>query len=196
MAGTGDDDLTGSNGVDIIAGDGLKPGETGGSAGSYGAPGLGNDVIHALGGDDFVFGQSGNDVIHGGAGNDTIFGDADNDTIYGDADNDTIYGGDGNDTIEGGAGNDTIDGGAGIDTVQGYDASYHVARDGGEWVVKNSTETDSLTNVEKAVIEGQTTWLVDTAAELTYALANAVDGDTVQLAGRICRAPSLSTTSS
>ena len=38
LAGTGDDDLTGSNGVDIIAGDGLKPGETGGLAGSYDAP--------------------------------------------------------------------------------------------------------------------------------------------------------------
>ena len=139
-------------------------------------------MIHALGGDDLVFGQSGNDVIHGGAGNDTIFGDADNDTIYGDADNDTIYGGDGIDTIEGGVGNDTIDGGAGIDTVQGYDASYHVARSGGEWVVTNNTDTDSLTNVEKAVVEGQTIWLVDTAAELTYALANAVDGDIVQLA--------------
>ena len=63
-----------SNGVDIIAGDGLKPGETGGAAGTYGAPGLGNDMIDALGGDDFVFGQSGNDTINGGAGNDTIYG--------------------------------------------------------------------------------------------------------------------------
>ena len=60
--------------------------------------------------------------------------------------------------------------------------AYHVARVGGEWMVTNNTETDSLTNVEKAVVDGQTTWLVDTTAELTYALANAVDGDIVQLA--------------
>jgi Protein of unknown function (DUF1565) len=49
-------------------------------------------------------------------------------------------------------------------------------------VVKSNTDTDSLTNVETAVIGGKTTWLVDTAAELTYALANAGDGDIVQLA--------------
>ena len=112
----------------------------------------------------------------------TVLGNGNANVINGnDADN-YISGGNGGDTINGLAGNDTIDGGDGIDTVQGYDASYHVARDGGEWVVRNNTDTDSLTNVEKAVVDGQTTWLVDTAAELTYALANAVDGDIVQLA--------------
>ena len=158
LGGTGNDHLTGSEGIDIIAGDGLKPGETGGAAGTYGAPGLGNDVIHALGGDDFVYGQSGNDVIHGGAGNDTIFGDADNDTIYGDADNDTIYGGDGIDTIEGGSGNDTIDGGEGDDTavfVEDF-SSLSIIKVGSTYYVSNGTDLDTITGVENFSFNGHT----------------------------------------
>jgi hypothetical protein len=107
---------------------------------------------------------SGPVTLHGGGGNDKLIGSASGDTL------------------DGGAGNDLIDGGAGSDTVQGYDATYHVARSAGEWIVTNNTETDSLTNVEKAVVNGQTIWLVDTAAELTAALAGAGNGDVIQLA--------------
>jgi len=103
-------------------------------------------------------------------------------TLNGAGGNDSLIGSAAGDTLNGGAGSDTIDGGAGTDTVEGYDASYHIARAAGEWTVTNNTDTDSLTNVEKAAVNGVTTWLVDTAAELTFALANAVDGEVILLA--------------
>jgi Ca2+-binding RTX toxin-like protein len=83
LGGTNDDVLTGSDGVDIIAGDGLKPGETNQAGITFLSPNLGDDVINTLGGNDFVFGQSGNDTIDGGTGSDTIDGGGDIDTVAG-----------------------------------------------------------------------------------------------------------------
>src|SRR5262249_56057662 len=63
--------------------------------------------------------------------------------------------------LSGLGGNDTIIGGAGADTATGYDASYHLAIQGGHWVVTNNSETDQLTGVEKVVINGTAYLLVD-----------------------------------
>jgi FG-GAP-like repeat/Right handed beta helix region/RTX calcium-binding nonapeptide repeat (4 copies)/FG-GAP repeat len=85
----------------------------------------------------------------------------------------TVTGTGGPDDIEGGANNDVfaVMGGApngnvfvgngGIDTVQGYGAGYHVAIQSNQWVVTNGTVTDTLTGIEKVVINGQTYDLVD-----------------------------------
>jgi RTX calcium-binding nonapeptide repeat (4 copies)/FG-GAP-like repeat len=79
----------------------------------------------------------------------------------GSAGHDELHGGSGNDVLSGLAGNDTIIGGAGTDTATGYDASYHLAIQGGHWVVTNNSETDQLTGVEQVVINGTTYMLVD-----------------------------------
>jgi Ca2+-binding RTX toxin-like protein len=85
----------------------------------------------------------------------------------------TVTGTGGPDDLEGGASNDvfTVLGGApngnvfvgnaGIDTVQGYGAGYHVAVQSNQWVVTNGTVTDTLTGIEKVVINGVTYDLVD-----------------------------------
>ena len=142
-----------------------------------------NDIVVILGGAgaDTLKGTAGIDYIDGN-NHPTLGANTDADNIDARGGNDIIFARGGDDTINGGAGSDTIDGGAGTDTVTGYDSSFHFARALGEWTVTNGVDTDSLTNVEKAVVNGQTTWLVDTAAELTFALANASNGDVVQLA--------------
>jgi hypothetical protein len=91
----------------------------------------------------------------------------------------TVTGTGGPDDLEGGASNDvfTVLGGAangnvfvgngGIDAVQGYGAGYHVAVQSGHWVVTNGTVTDTLTGIEKVVINGQTYDLVDNLGQDT-----------------------------
>jgi Ca2+-binding RTX toxin-like protein len=90
--GTGDDDLTGTNGGDTI---------------------VGGD------GDDKIQGQSGNDTLNGGAGDDEINSGAGDDFVRGGADNDNIIGADGDDTLDGGVGNDVINGDNGRDSITG-----------------------------------------------------------------------------
>ncbi|MBI5146016.1 MAG: hypothetical protein HZA84_02215 [Thaumarchaeota archaeon] len=99
--GPGNDNLTGTNGIDLIIGNG------------------GNDKIKGKDGNDCIIGGDGDDKIWGGKGNDTIEGNAGNDNIYGQDGDDTISGGDGDDKIWGGKGNDTIEGNAGNDQIHG-----------------------------------------------------------------------------
>lgn len=88
-ASTGDDDLWGTDGDDIIVG------------------GLGNDTIRGISGNDILTGGSGNNTIYGGTGNSTIIG--------GDGTN-YLYGGDGNSTLVGGAGPNYMEGASGSST--------------------------------------------------------------------------------
>lgn len=108
MGTTGNDNLVGTNGNDVIAGLG------------------GNDNISAGGGNDTVCGGEGNDNISGGNGNDTLLGEGgrDNlsggngmDTLLGDGGRDNLSGGNGSDSLDGGADTDTCSGGAGTDTA-------------------------------------------------------------------------------
>ncbi|MGZ3403010.1 MAG: beta strand repeat-containing protein [Phenylobacterium sp.] len=107
--GSGNENITGSNGPDTIHGMLL------------------NDQIH---------GGAGNDLIDGGAGDDNITGDAGADTVTGGVGNDTISGGDG-DQIQGQDGADVLstdtyfnisarvvlDGGAGNDSLAAHSLS-------------------------------------------------------------------------
>ena len=79
----------------------------------------GDDIITGDGNNNRLEGADGNDTIRGGAGIDVLLGDAGNDTLYGDAGNDQIDGGTGDDTIYGGTGDDLLDGGSsGTDTLR------------------------------------------------------------------------------
>ncbi|MBO9545835.1 cadherin domain-containing protein [Caulobacter sp.] len=104
--GSGNDNMIGSNDVDILKGDAGLDSISGGG---------GNDQIDGGADADTIYGGAGDDSLLGSAGLDEIHGDAGNDTIDGGADADAIDGGDGNDTIIGGAANDVLAGGAGDD---------------------------------------------------------------------------------
>ena len=86
----GDDFLTGSNGVDIVA------------------LGIGDDQYFASGGNDLVCGEAGVDVIAGEDDDDRLSGGSGPDTVLGLGGGDVISGGNGEDDIRGGAGSDVL----------------------------------------------------------------------------------------
>ncbi len=114
----GDDDLTGTAGVDwIYGGDGNDILRSGGGT---------NPSVHPSG--DRLAGEAGNDTIYagadgvtasGGTGNDTFYGGVAGDSFYGDSDQDILYGGAGQDGLDGGDGNDVVVGDAGADILNG-----------------------------------------------------------------------------
>lgn len=90
--------ITGTKGVDVIAGRG------------------GNDTIKGLGGADLLCGGSGNDTLLGQGGKDVLLGGPGSDKLAGGSGADSLYGDDGNDSLEGGKGADRCVGGLGSDT--------------------------------------------------------------------------------
>lgn len=100
-ATNGDDDLTGTAGIDFI---------------------------HAGAGDDQIDGAAGHDMLYGGRGHDTIEGGEGDDRLYGQDGDDILLGGAGTDHLIGGLGHDLLDGGAGVDRMTGGvgDDTYRV----------------------------------------------------------------------
>jgi hypothetical protein len=145
----------------------------------------GNDAVVILGG-------SGNDTFYGTDGVDYIDGNnspafpsaTDSDTLHGRGGNDFLFGRGGNDTLDGGAGNDALDGGAGIDTANGYGNAATIVDSAGTWTVHDGSDVDTLTSVEKVVINGHNTWLVGGGgfATIQAAIDAAGTGDTVLVA--------------
>jgi Ca2+-binding RTX toxin-like protein len=140
MLTSGNDNVTLSDGSEIIAGlGGNDTVNAGGGNDKYigGAGvdrvngGAGNDYLYGFDGADVLSSGTGNNYIDGGKGNDSVTGGVGNDTLVGGADNDTLSGGGGSDSVLGGTGDDTItvgqnngqpftttvDGGAGTDTL-------------------------------------------------------------------------------
>lgn len=153
------ENVTGSNYVDFIRGDG------------------GANHLRGLGGDDFIEGGAGGDIMEGGSGSDwlayrdsdarvvidllnntasgghangdvissfeNVLGSAYNDLLSGTNGANVIQGGDGHDTINGRAGNDTLEGGRGNDVLtggSGYDTFLF-------WAGEN-TGTDRITDFD------------------------------------------------
>lgn len=100
-ASTGDDDLWGTTGDDVIVG------------------GLGNDTIRGISGNDILTGGSGNNTVYGGTGNSTIVGGDGTNYLYGGEGNSTLVGGGGTNYIEGASGSSTyvFELGNGSDTI-------------------------------------------------------------------------------
>jgi VCBS repeat-containing protein len=78
---------------------------------------------------------------------------------------DAVTTGHGGDTLFGDGGNDALTGASGTDTAAGYaGAGWQIRIDaGGHWTVHNTgtNETDTLTGIERVVIDGTTYLLVD-----------------------------------
>ena len=79
----------------------------------------GSDIINGMQGADTIDGGAGNDCLPGGKGSDQIDGGVGDDVILGNNDNDTLTGGDGNDIMTGGKENDVLIGGNGDDRLSG-----------------------------------------------------------------------------
>ena len=112
---SGNDNLSGTNGSDIISGGSGNDTINGGGGADLLLGGAGSDTISGGDGVDIIDGGSGNDILRGDGGSDIINGGSGNDIMAGDAGNDILYGDDGNDQIQGDAGNDLLAGGSGSD---------------------------------------------------------------------------------
>jgi large repetitive protein len=136
------ENVTGSDGNDIITGDSGANTIDGGAGDDYVEGGggndtiiggSGNDVIDAGSGDDLVSGDDGDDLLIGGTGNDTVTYEQSSSGVQVDLDaesatgegQDTVIGFENitgsaqNDTLLGDAAGNTIDGGDGDDNIQG-----------------------------------------------------------------------------
>ena len=175
-SGAGDDNVTGANNYDMLAGnDGDdfidaaadKASEiyggagddilAGGSKGDWISGNEGDDAIYGYDGDDTLFGgdhtgtadADGKDTIYGGAGKDSIYGRGGDDNLEGEAGNDTIYGGAGKDTLTGGADDDELHGGAGADV-------FHFGAGDGSDVITDANIEDTIYFDGITTFEGMT----------------------------------------
>jgi len=112
-----DQTITGTSGMDNIAGGSLN---------------------------DAIIGDDGDDILSGNAGNDSLSGGAGDDTLSGGVGNDYLSGGDGQDNLSGGAGSDTLDGGAGDDLVDGSSGDDVVLGGAGDDLVFGGSGDDRL----------------------------------------------------
>ncbi|WP_374445170.1 right-handed parallel beta-helix repeat-containing protein, partial [Stella sp.] len=145
--------------------------------------------------DDRVIGKGGSDTLHGGQGDDELYGhdkpggaqtvDGGDDHLFGGQGNDSLYGGNGADRLSGDLGSDRLDGGEGTDTAV-FGAGAVITFAGGQWVVQDGLDADTLTGTEKVEIDGTTYLLVDTVGGAFQSIEAALDaaaaGDTILLA--------------
>lgn len=75
----------------------------------------GRNILQGLGGNDIIYGLGGNDDLYGGAGNDDLYGGNGDDDLVGGTGDDDLVGGSGADYLLGGAGFDFLSGGSGAD---------------------------------------------------------------------------------
>jgi Ca2+-binding RTX toxin-like protein len=114
----GDDYLTGSDELDVIA---LSSGDD-----QYFAS-TGNDLVCGNGGADIIAGEGGGDSIDGGPGADTLLGMTGDDIVKGNLGPDEVQGNGGDDVLRGGTGDgerDDIYDGLGNDTVVGDEEDF------------------------------------------------------------------------
>lgn len=97
---TGDGNLAGTRGSDLIIG------------------GPAAQTLTGAGGDDCLIGGGGDDVLRGGKGDDVLIAGPGDDDLDGANGADTLYGGDGDDNLDGGKQADACYGGAGTDTFK------------------------------------------------------------------------------
>ena len=102
----GIENVTGTNGSDVITGDVNANTILGLASG---------DLLSGFDGSDYVHGNQGADNLNGNRGDDTVVGGQDNDTMLGGQGNDVLFGDAGADQLYGDAGNDMLSGGIGAD---------------------------------------------------------------------------------
>ncbi len=108
--GTGDDQLDGGSGSDILLG------------------GAGDDTLDGGSGNDLLLGGNGSDFLDGGSGDDLLLGGNGSDTLSGGTGDDLLLGGNSNDSLNGGAGDDILLGQSGNDQLI-YNMSQNLASD-------------------------------------------------------------------
>jgi Ca2+-binding RTX toxin-like protein len=104
----------------------------------------GADLIFALGGADRVDGRGGDDCIIGGEGSNRLLGGNDDDTVIGGDDFDSLEGGAGADVLYGMGSSDSLKGGNGADDLFGGEGSDSLHGENGQDVLHGEEGSDSL----------------------------------------------------
>jgi Ca2+-binding RTX toxin-like protein len=189
-----DQTITGTSGIDNIAGGSLNDaiiGDDGddilsGNAGNDSlSGGAGDDTLSGSIGDDYLSGGDGQDSLSGGAGSDTLDGGAGDDVVDGSSGDDVVLGGEGDDLVFGGSGDDRLEGGAGDDVLSGGSGNDVIFGDAGDDRINGGSGNDSLVGGDGIDIfalnsgdEGTVgTPAVDTIADFTLG----VGGDVLDL---------------
>ena len=150
---SGDDILSGFDGIDQIKGEVGEDTLSGGDGNDSIFGGADEDMISGGLGRDFIEGGSDSDMINGNEGNDIIFGDNafapgfgedGDDTIFGGAGNDEIFGEGGDDELFGGIGSDTISGNTGDDVLGGGDGNDELFGNAGDDTISGDAGSDIL----------------------------------------------------
>ena len=136
-AGAGDDQITGSDYADSLAG-GLGTDTILGGAG--------NDTLLAEGGGDLLDGGAGADWLDGGAGDTTLMGGVGNDTLVAGGGTNWLIGGEGDDSLVGStdATDETLDGGDGADTILAGDGDNQITAGQGDDRITTGIGADTL----------------------------------------------------
>ncbi len=117
--GTLNDAIIGEDGDDVLAGGGGDDSLSGGAGNDIMTGGVGNDYLSGGDGQDNLAGGTGRDTLSGDSGDDLVDGGAGDDVVLGGAGDDLVFGGSGDDRLEGGSGNDVLTGGSGNDQLFG-----------------------------------------------------------------------------
>lgn len=160
--GTGNDSLSGGDGVDWLEGGTGSDSLLGGDLADVLFGGPGSDWIDGGDGWDTLYaadpyapeteaeddrnrliGGASPDMLFGGLGLDTLSGDDGDDFLWADAGADSLSGGAGDDIAHGGPGADTLDGGDGADTLTGgADGDLMIGGDGADLFVIDLSAPD------------------------------------------------------
>lgn len=140
--GLGDDEITGTPGMDGLDGGEGEDDVYGGAGADNIDGGAGADLLGGNNGEDNISGETGDDTIDGGEGTDTLAGGAGDDRLIGGAGNDNIRGGEGNDELVGNAGADNIWGEVGTDTLSGSEGDDIIAGGDGTDTLEGGTGLD------------------------------------------------------
>jgi len=133
--GSLNDAIIGDDGDDILAGNAGHDSLSGGAGDDILFGGIGNDYLGGGDGLDSLSGGLGDDTLDGGAGDDIVDGSSGDDVVLGGAGDDLVFGGSGADRLEGGAGDDVLTGGSGDDILFG---------DAGDDILIGGSGNDSL----------------------------------------------------
>jgi serralysin len=152
----------GGTGNDVIVGNQVANGLTGGAGADTISGEAGNDMVHGGAGNDQLDGGSGSDTLDGGDGDDRILGSPgigpdgsarEGDYYMGGAGADTVTGGPGNDHIYGNEltttagtsdGADSLSGGDGIDYIQGNAGADRIDGGGGADRLYGGADNDTI----------------------------------------------------
>ncbi|WP_158971206.1 calcium-binding protein [Chachezhania sediminis] len=129
--GLNDDTISGGNGDDKIWGGSGHDTVFGGNGDDVIWGGFGEDDLVGGDGDDVIFGGKHSDELHGLAGNDTLRGERDDDVLFGNEGDDYLVGGGGSDLLFGGDDDDILEGGFGFDQLNGGQGADILTGDAG-----------------------------------------------------------------